>query len=96
MTIDPLPQTVLFPDLFDNPRDRLTDPGHRRQPLDGLAKRAQHLVGLLLQLLHRGAQRIALPQVQLQQKAMVRRHPTVHRGDDVRTVGLHTDVGAIS
>ena len=30
----------------DHPRDRLTDPGHRRQPLGGLAKRAQHLVGL--------------------------------------------------
>ncbi len=70
-------------DLGDeHPRDGLTDPGDRRQPLGGLAKRAQHLVGLLLQFLHGGAQRVDLPQVQLQQETVVRRHPAVHRGDD--------------
>ena len=69
-------------DLGDeHPRDGLTDSGHRRQPLGGLAKRAQHLVGLLLQFLHGDAQRIDLPQVQLQQETVVRRHPAVHRGD---------------
>ena len=75
----------------DHPRDRLTDPGHRRQPVGGLARRAQDLVGLLLQLLHGRPQRIDLPQVQLQQETVVLRHPPVYRGDDVRTVGLLSD-----
>ena len=80
----------------DHPRDRLTDPGHRCQPVGGLAKRAKHFVGLLLDLLHSGGQRIDLRQVQLQQETMMRRHPAVHRGDDVRTVGLQAPLGAIS
>ena len=41
----------------DHPRDRLTDPGHRRQAVGGLAKRAQDLVGLVLDLLHDRGQR---------------------------------------
>ena len=79
----------------DHPRDRLTDPGYRRQPVGRLAKRAQHLVGLPLDLLHGGAQRVDLRQMQFQQEAMMRRHPTVHRGDDVRAAGLQAPGGAI-
>jgi len=67
----------------DHPRDRLTDHGYR-QPVGCLAKRAQHLVGLPLQLLHRRLQRIDLRHVQFQQEAMMRRRTTVHRGDGVR------------
>ena len=78
-------------DLGDHPRDGLRPRG---EPLGGLAKRAQHLVGLLLQFLHGGAQRVDLPQVQLQQETVVRRHPAV-RGDDVRAVGFQAPGGAI-
>ena len=60
----------------------------RRQPVAGLAKRAQDLVRLVLDLLHGGGQRVDLRQVQLQQEAMVRRHTAVYRGDDVRAAGL--------
>ena len=79
----------------DHPRDRLTDPGDRRQPVGRLAKRAQHLVGLPLDLLHGGAQRVDLRRVQSQQEAMMCRHPAVHRGDDVRAAGLQAPGGAI-
>ena len=33
--------------------------------------------------------------VQFQQEAMMRRHPAVHRGDDVRAAGLQAPGGAI-
>ena len=79
----------------DHPRDRLTDPGHRLQPVGGLAKRAQDLVGLPLQLPDGGLQRIDLRQVQLQQEPMMGRHPAMHRGDDVRATGLQAPGGAI-
>ena len=79
----------------DHPRDRLTAPGYRRQPVGRLAKRAQHLVGLPLDRLHGGAQRVDLHQVQFQQEAMMCRHPAVHRGDDVRAAGLQAPGGAI-
>ena len=75
----------------DHPCDRLTDTGHRRQPVGGVAKRAQDLVGLVLDLLHGGGQRADLRQVQLQQEPMMR--PTVHRGDDLHTIGLQAPVG---
>ena len=84
------------PDLGDDhPRDCLTDHGHRRQPVGGLAKRTQYLVGPPLQLLHGGAQRVDLRQVQLQQEAMLVRHPAVHRGEDVRATGLQAPGGAM-
>jgi len=79
----------------DHPRDRFTDPGHRRQPVGRLAKREQHLVSLPLHVLHGRTQRINLRQVQLQQETMMGRHPPVHRGDDVRAAGLQAHVGAI-
>ena len=56
------------------------------------SRKGRSTSGLLLQFLHGGAQRIDLPQVQLQQETVVRRHPAVHRGD-VRTVGLQAPVG---
>ena len=50
---------------------------------------------LPLDLLHAGAQRVDLRQVQFQQEAMMRRHPAVHRGDDLRAAGLQTPGRAI-
>ena len=75
--------------------DSLTAPRYRLQPVGGLPKRAQDLVGLVLDLLHSGGERVDLRQVQLQQEAVVRRHPAVHRGDDVRAAGLQASGGAI-
>ena len=48
----------------EHPRDRLTDPGHRRQPVGGLAKRAKDLVRVLLELLHGGGQGVDVRQMQ--------------------------------
>ena len=79
----------------DDPRRRLSDPGHRRQPVRGHAKRAQHLVGLTFELLHRRIQSVDLRQVQLEQETMMRRHSAVHRRDDVCAARLQASVGAI-
>ena len=71
-------------------------PGMRRQPLGRLAKRAQHLVGLPLQFLQR--RRVAhrsAARCRSSRKRWCGVTSTVHRGDDVRAVGLHPDVGAI-
>ena len=49
----------------------------------------------MLDLLHSGGDRVDLGQVQLQQETVVRRHPPVHGGDDVRAAGLQASCGAI-
>ena len=48
--------------------DGLTAPRHRLQPVGGLPKRAQDLVGLVLDLLHSGGERVDLRQMQLQRE----------------------------
>lgn len=79
----------------DHPRSCLTDPAHRRQAVGGVTKGAQDLLGLELHVLLGGGQRVDLRQVQLPQEAVVRHHPAVHRGDDLRTAGVQASGGAI-
>ena len=72
--------------------------GSRRRGPAGaerLAERAKDLVRMLSDPLHGGGQGVDLRQVRLQQEAMVRCHPTVHRGDAVRAAGLQAPGGVI-